>query len=101
MTNYRAYLCGGPSRKGPSKEDLKLKRAMASRDRKKIANVLSQMPRAEDIYTRILHLGGEGVFGSNKRKLDLPISSKGDSHCLDKVNFSHLWIQIRSTTSRE
>jgi len=40
MTNYRAYLCGGPSRKNPSKKDLKLKRAMASRDGKKIANAL-------------------------------------------------------------
>ena len=32
MTNYRAYLCGGPSCIGPSKHDLKLKRTMASRD---------------------------------------------------------------------
>jgi len=45
MTNYRAYLCGGPSRKGLSKEDLKLKRAMASRDGKKITDALNQMSR--------------------------------------------------------
>jgi len=49
MTNYRAYLYEGPSRKGPSKKDLKLKRAIASGDGKKIANALSEMLRTEDI----------------------------------------------------
>jgi hypothetical protein len=100
MTNYRAYLCGGPSGKGPSKEDLKLKRAMASGDGKKIADALSEMPGAEDVCTRIPHLEGEEVFGSSKRKLDLPIGSEGDSHRPDKVNFSHPRVQIRSATGR-
>ena len=100
MTNYRAYLSGGPSGKGPSKEDLKLKRAMASGDGKKIAEALSEMPGAEEICTRIPHLEGEEVFGSTKRKLDLPIGSEGDSHRPDKVNFSHPRVHTRSATTR-
>jgi len=49
MMIYRDYLYRGPFRKGPSKEDLKLKRTMASGDGKKIANILSEIPRLEDI----------------------------------------------------
>jgi len=88
MTNYRAYLCKGPFGKDPFKGDLKLKRAMASRDGKKIADALNEMLGAKDIYTRILQLEGEEVFGSSKRKLDLPIGSEGDLHHLDKVLLS-------------
>ena len=51
MTNYRAYLYGGPSCKGLSRQDLKLKRAMAFGDGKKIAEALSEMHVAEDICT--------------------------------------------------
>jgi len=100
MTNYRAYFSGGSFRKGPSEEDLKLKKAMVSRDGKKIANALNEMLRAENICTQILHLEGEEVFGSNKRKLDLLIGFKGNSHRLNKVNFSHPWVQIRLATNR-
>ena len=100
MTNYRSYLCGGASGKGPSKHDLKLKRAMASLDGKKIAQALSEMPGAEDVCTRVPHLEGEELFGSVKRKLDLPIGSEGDSHRPDKVNFSHPRVQTRSASAR-
>jgi hypothetical protein len=31
---------------------------------------------------------GEEIFGSTKRKLDLPPSDDGNSHRHDKVNFS-------------
>lgn len=44
MTNYRAYLCGGPS-----KHDLKLKRTMASGDRNNIVKALNEMSGTEDI----------------------------------------------------
>jgi len=67
MTNYRAYFSKGHSGKGFSKGDLKLKRAMASRDGKKIVDAFSEMLGTEDICTRILHLEGEEVFGSSKR----------------------------------
>jgi len=73
---------------------------MAYGDGKKIVNALNEMPGAEDIYTRIPHLEGEEVFGFNKRKLDLPIGSEGDSHRPDKVNFSHPQVQTRSAITR-
>ena len=97
MTNYRVYLNGGPSGLGPSRSDLKLKRAVASMDGKKITDALCAMPGAEDVCTRVPHLEGEGVFGSMKRKFDVPIGSEGDSHRPDKVNFSHPRVQSKST----
>jgi len=100
MTNYRVYLSGGPSKKGLCEGDLKLKRAMASEDGNKIADALNEMPGVEDICIQIPHLEGEEVFGSSKWKLDLLIGSKGDSYRLDKVNFSHPWVQTKSTTNR-
>ena len=42
----------------------------------------------------------EEVLGFMKKKLDLPIGSKGDSHRLDKVNFSHPRVQTSSATTR-
>ena len=96
MTNYRVYLNGGLSGYGPSRHDLKLKRAIASMDGKKITDAMCSMPGAEDVCTRVPHLEGEEVFGSTKRKLDIPIGSEGDSHRPDKVNFSHPRVQLRS-----
>ena len=98
MTNYRVYLNGGPSGTGPSRQDLKLKRAIASMDGKKITDALCSMPGVEELCTRIPHLEGEEVFGSTKRKLDVPIGSEADSHRPDKVNFSHPRVQLRSAT---
>ena len=97
MTNYRAFLKGNASRSGPSKEELKLRGARRSGDPKKIAEALNDLPGAADVASRIPHLEGEEVFGSSKRKLDLPIGSDGDSHRPDKVNFSQPRVQTRST----
>jgi hypothetical protein len=49
--------------------------------------------------TRILHLEGEEIFGSTKRKLDLPPGDDGDFHRPDKVNFSQPRVQTRSKTA--
>ena len=100
MTNYRAYLCGGPSDKGPSRHELKLKRVVAFGDTKRIVETLCDMSGAKDIYTCVPHFKEEEVFGSMKRKLNLLIGSKGDSHRLDKVNFSHPRIQTIYVTTR-
>jgi hypothetical protein len=83
MTNYRAYLKGKASRTGPSKQELKLRAARRSGDPKKIEEALSQFPVVEVATTRILHLEGEEIFGSTKRKLDLPPGDDGDSHRSD------------------
>jgi hypothetical protein len=49
--------------------------------------------------TRIPHLEGEEIFGSTKRKLDLPPCDDGNSHRPDKVNFSQPLVQTRSRTA--
>jgi hypothetical protein len=96
MTNYRAYLKGKASGTGPSKQKLKLRVARRSSDPKKIEEALSQLPGVEVATTRIPHLEGEEIFGSTKRKLDLPPGDDGDSHKPNKVNFSQPRVQTRS-----
>ena len=100
MTNYRTFICGGLSGTGPSKHDLKLKRAKASHDKKKIAEAINNTPGAAEISTRVPHLERKEVFGSVKRKLDMPLGCKGDSHRPDKVNFSHPRVQTQSAVAR-
>jgi hypothetical protein len=99
MTNYRAYLKGKASGTGPSKQELKLRAARRSGDPKKIEEALNQLPGVEVATTRIPHLEGEEIFGSTKRKLDLPLGDDGDSHRLDKVNFSQPRVQTKSRTT--
>ena len=88
MTNYRAYPKGKSFGTSSSKQELKLRATKYSSDPKKIAKALSQLGGVDIITTRIPHLEGEEIFGSTKRKLDLPPSDDGDSHRPDKVNFS-------------
>jgi hypothetical protein len=99
MTNYRAYLKGKASGTGPSKQELKLRAARCSSDPKKIEEALSQLPGVVVATTQIPHLEGEEIFGSTKRKLDLPLGDDGDSHRPDKVNFSQPQVQTRSRTA--
>jgi hypothetical protein len=49
---------------------------------------MSQLLPKEEVTTQISHLEGKEIFGSTKRKLDLPPSDDGDSHRPNKVNFS-------------
>jgi hypothetical protein len=99
MTNYRAYLKGKASGTGPSKQELKLRAARRRGDPKKIEEALSQLPGVEVATTRIPHLEDEEIFGSTKRKLDLPPGNDGDSHRPNKVNFSQPRVQTRSKTA--
>ncbi len=46
------------------------------------------------------HLEGEEVFGSSKRKLNLPPRSNGNSHHHDTINSLAPTIQTRSTKAR-
>ena len=101
MTNYRAYLKGHESGTGPSKGELKLRAARRSGCPKKIAEALNTLPEAHGVGTRVPHLEGEEVFGSTKRKLDVPIGDAGDSHRPDKVNFSQPRVRTRSTKISE
>ena len=99
-TNYWAYLQGHGSGTGPHLDELRLRAARRSKDPAKIAAAIGKLPGAENFTTRVPHLEGEEVFGSSKRKLDLPPGSEGDSHRHDKVNFSHPRVQTRSTRAR-
>jgi hypothetical protein len=87
-TNYKAYIEGKLSGTGPSRQELKLRAAKHSGDLMKIVDALSQLPNLERFTTQILHLEGKEIFGSMKRKLDLPPIFDGDFHRPDKVNFS-------------
>jgi hypothetical protein len=51
----------------------------------------------ELFYTRAPHMAGEEVFGSQKRKADVPLGFEGESHRPDKVNFSCPRIATRSS----
>jgi hypothetical protein len=95
MTNYKAYLKGKSFGSGPSRQELKLKMARHSSNPKKIVKALSQLPGVEVATTRIPHLEGEVIFGSIKRKLDLPPGNDGNSHKPNKVNFSKPRVQTR------
>ena len=55
------------------------------------------MTGAEEFCSRELHFKGEEVFGSMKRKFDLPPGSEHDSHRPDKVNFSRPRVELRSS----
>jgi hypothetical protein len=48
----------------------------------------AKMPGAEEFCTREPHFEGEEVFGSQKRKADIPLGSEHESHRPDRVNFS-------------
>lgn len=88
-TKYYAYLKGDRFGTGPGKEELRLQAAQRSSDAKRIVAALEQMPRANQWCTRKPQLDGEEVFGTAKRKLDMPPGHDCDSHKPDKLNFSH------------
>ena len=97
MTNYRAFFRGHASGSQPSKGELKLRAARRSGCPKKIAKALNTLPEAHGVGTRVPHLEGEEIFGSTKKRLDVPIGDAGDSNRLDKVNFSQSRVRTRST----
>ena len=58
---------------------------------------MANLPGAELFCIREPHLAGEEVFGSQKRKVDIPLGFEGESHRPDKVNFSCPRIATRSS----
>src|SRR6202048_502896 len=87
-TNYYAYLKGDRSGTGPGKDELRLRAAQRSGDAKRIVAALERMPGADQWCTRKPQLEGEEVFGTTKRKLDLPPGSEHDSTRPAKVSLS-------------
>jgi hypothetical protein len=87
------------------KEELMLRVAQCSAQRSRNPKVLNaaiaKIPGAAEFCTREPHFEGEEVFGSQKRKADVPLGSEHESHWPDKVNFSHPRVRTRSTTAKE
>ncbi len=100
ITNYRAWLKGGQSGKGPDQATLKLRAAASSKDPKLISEAMKTFPGAEDFPIHDTPLEGSEIFGSTKRKLNMPIGSQFDSHRPDKVNYSIPRLNTRSTRQR-
>lgn len=100
ITNYRAWLKGGKGGTGPSSTALKLKAAMRSGDPNLLAEVMKTIPGAEDLPLMNSGLEGAEIFGSTKRKLNLPPGSEFDSHRPDKVNYSVPRPSSRATRAR-
>ncbi len=100
ITSYRFWLKGGKGGKGPDKSELRLRHAQRSGDPKLIAEAVNSYPGAADLLTKKGGLEGAEIFGSTKRKLDLPPGSSHDSHRSDTVNYSIPRDGTRSTKAR-
>jgi hypothetical protein len=89
---YYQYLKGNWAGTSPGKEELQLYAAQCTAERTrdpKVLNVaMAKLLGAELFCTRTPHVVGEEVFGSQKRKADVPPGFEGESHQPDKINFS-------------
>jgi hypothetical protein len=89
---YYQFLKGDVGGTGPSKEELKLRnahrRARVTGDPRVLRDAMLEMPSADEFCTRDPHLEGEEVFGSLKRKPNVPLGADGESHRPDTVNYS-------------
>ena len=84
---YFNYLCGGPSGTSPNKTELQLCLASRSGNSKRVAKLLKQVTAKASVNIRVPHLEGETIFGSTKRKLNLPLGDNTNSHHHECVNF--------------
>jgi hypothetical protein len=74
--------------KGTNKAKLKLRVTTRSCNPQKLVEAISSLCKHNGLAFKIPHVKGEKVFGSCKRRMDLPPSLSMDSHRLDCVNFS-------------
>jgi hypothetical protein len=92
-----AFLKGDNPGTGPSKDELKLRRAQRSAAKTGISKPLHEtilkMPGGEEWCTRTPHLEGEEVFVSLKRKPDTAFGDERESHRPDKISVSSLSIE--------
>jgi hypothetical protein len=100
VVRYFQYLKGDRVGTGPGKEELYFRAAQRTAERTgdpKVLNVaMAKLPGAKLFCTREPHLASEEVFGSQKRKADIPLGFEGKSHRPDKVNFSRPQIATKS-----
>ena len=84
---YFNYLRGGPAGTDPSKSELQLRLASRIGNSRRIVKLLEYISAEAGLNTRVLPLEGETIFGSAKRKLDLPPRDDSDSHRHDQINY--------------
>ena len=84
---YFNYLCGGPIGTGPSKSELQLRLVSRIGNSRRVVKLLDNIAAKVGLDTRVPHLEGETIFGSTKRKLDLPLGDDNDSHRHDQINY--------------
>jgi hypothetical protein len=84
IVRYYQYLMGDWAGTGLGKEELQLRAAQRTakqtRDPKVLNVAMAKLPGVELYCTREPHLAGEEVFGSQKRKADVPLTFEGESH---------------------
>jgi hypothetical protein len=99
-STYSQFMKGDNPGTGPSKEELKLRRAQRSAAKTGISKPLHEailkMPGGDEWCTRTPHLEGEEVFVSLKRKPDTTFGDERESHRPDKISISRPCIQTRS-----
>ena len=85
---YFNYLRGGPSGTGPSKNELQLRHTFRIGNLNCIVKLLDRVVVEARINIQVPHLDAEMLFGTVKRRLDLPPGDDNDSHRHNRVNFS-------------
>ena len=85
---YFNFLKGGRFGTSPSTSVLRLRVAARIANPSRVAKAVEDVSCAVGLNTRVPHLEGEKVFGSAKRKLELPPGDASDSHRYDRVNYS-------------
>jgi hypothetical protein len=93
VVRYYQYLKGDRAGTGPGKEEL----AERTGDPKVLNVAMAKLPGAELFCTHAPHMAGKEVFGSQKRKADVPLGFEGEPHRLGKVNFSRPRIATKSS----
>jgi hypothetical protein len=98
VVQYYQYLKGNRAGTGPGKEELQLRAAQRIAERTGDPKVaMAKLPGAEFFCTCAPHMAGEEVFGSQKRKADVPLGFESKSHRPYKINFFRPRIATRSS----
>ena len=97
---YSQFLKGDYSGTGPSKDELKLRRAQRSAAKTRISKPLHEailkMLGNDEWCTSTPHLEGEEVFVSLKCKPDIAYGDNRESHTPNKISISQPRVQTRS-----
>ena len=83
-----SQLKGGSTGKGLDSASLKLKDVARCGDPKLLVDFMKSYLGVEDLNTRHCALEGFELFGSTKRKFNVPLGADCDSYRSNKVNYS-------------